>query len=160
MRTPNPPDRLEPELVAGQAPGLWIRDPRLRAKWLDVLCRTPPDYHNGIYNNAVGVIRGVPGHIRDGEKGVVEVALGAATEIVLRKIRVQYIYPLGTTEIPEVVPRALAAPIMQVPGTEVIVVGADVDGDGAYVGEKGNRPSRLEQLLVQYHAYPRRGKRS
>lgn len=125
------------ELVAELPAGEWLRQPQLEGIWLDVLCRCPTTYHNGIYDKRIGLVKGVPRMISAGHKGVVPVSLGPFTSEMVRKLRVEFLYPLGTTEMPGIISRSAARPVLEVDGMCVVVIGPCSSGDRRYIGRNG-----------------------
>jgi hypothetical protein len=118
-------------------PADWLRQSALRGTWLDVVCRCPPDYYKGRYNGWVGTIKGVPQKILPGDKGVVEVWLGPTTEVTKRKLKVQYLFPLVTTEFPPHILPQEARSIMGVVGMQVVVIGPNIWGENQFLGHRG-----------------------
>jgi hypothetical protein len=102
---------------------------------LDIYNATYP--HNGIYDKRIGLVKAVPRNILPGNKGVVLVSLGPVTEETVKKLRVEYLFPLGTTEMPGFITRAAARPILEVNGTCVVIVGPSLSGDRQYIGRRG-----------------------
>jgi hypothetical protein len=73
-----------------------------------------------------------------GDKGVAEIWVAPVTTETKRKLQIQYIYPLQTTEYPGVVPVEDAQEILDVPGTMVVVIGPDFSGSLQHVGKRGH----------------------
>ncbi|KAJ6614060.1 hypothetical protein B0H10DRAFT_1950978 [Mycena sp. CBHHK59/15] len=133
---PPSPTLMLPLAMQPPPPGDWLRQPRLRDAWLDVIILNAENVHRGKYQNKVGVIRGVPTEILPGKRGVVWVLIGnvAATHI---RLKVQNIFPLTTTEFDGSISKADAKPIMSVLGTQVIIIGGDMTGDKMWIGNRG-----------------------
>ncbi|KAJ7112792.1 hypothetical protein C8R43DRAFT_961789 [Mycena crocata] len=169
LPAPTPPgartDIAPPTPAESPVPEDWLRQKTLRGAWLDVRCVCPDNYYGGQYNNRIGVIEGVPGNIKSGDKGVIEVKLAPFTETTIRKLKVKYLRPVITTELPGIVPLGLAKPINAVDGVQVVVIGLDCLGRGHYIGKRGwvtrggiqlqgaDRPMDFPIWMAVYHEW-------
>ncbi|KAJ7155916.1 hypothetical protein C8R43DRAFT_949470 [Mycena crocata] len=132
--SPSEPTPLTPAPVV---PDDWLRHPYLRGAWLDVRCVCPDTYYKGIYNNRVGVIEGLPAVIKAGDRGVAEVKFAPFSETTVRKVKVKYLVPVCTTELPGVIAADAAKPMAEVQGVQVVVIGPDKLGRWNHVGMRG-----------------------
>ncbi|KAK7025103.1 hypothetical protein R3P38DRAFT_2779036 [Favolaschia claudopus] len=120
---------------SSEPPSNWLLQSALESSCLDVVVRGASTSSTKPYNDVVGVIRSMP-KVKRNDRGSVKVRFGRVI-CTDKWIPVKNLFPLTTTEFEGVTSRALARPILDVIGVNVVVIGPDTEGRCDFVGRTG-----------------------
>ncbi|KAK6984900.1 hypothetical protein R3P38DRAFT_3231305 [Favolaschia claudopus] len=120
---------------SSEPPSNWLLQTALENSCLDVVVRGASTSSTKPYNDVVGVIRSMP-KVKRNDRGSVKVRFGRVI-CTDKWIPVKNLFPLTTTEFEGVTSRALARPILDVIGVNVVVIGPDTEGRCDFVGSTG-----------------------